>query len=271
MSIRTKSTGAVAVAGTVLLLVSTACAHVKRQEFQAEMARLEQDIRDESTAGDAALGDRIDGLSGDLDRTDRRVSDVERRTAESLARTEQLESDLRALAVAFSASVERIENTLAFNAPVHFDYNSAVLRDGDLPVLQRLAAVMAEHYPDSLITVEGFTDSAGPVAYNLVLGKARADAVRTFLVDQGSLRGDQVRTVSYGEAEERQVSPGASGPGDNGLPNRRVTLVIETTGSSWDIAAPDNAAMDNAAPHDAAPHDAAPAEPPVEADSPMGS
>ena len=242
MSVCTTRTSAIALTGIVLLLASTACAHVKRQEFQAEMARLEQDMRDESAAGDAALGHRVDGLGGDLNRIDGRVTDLDRRASEALARTEQLESDLRALAVGFSASVERLENALAFNVPVHFDYDSAELREGDLPVLERLAAVMTEHYPDSLITVEGFTDSAGPVAYNLVLGKARADAVRTFLVERGSLRGDRVRTVSYGEAEDRQVNPGAWGPGENGMTNRRLTLVIETTGNEWDLAAPDDPA-----------------------------
>ncbi len=237
MTFRTTRTGLAALA-VVTLLASTACAHVKRQEFQTEMARLEQGLRAESVNGDATLGSRIDGLDGDVRRMDGRISDVDRRAAENSARTTQLESDLRALAVAFSASVERIENALAFNVPVHFEYDSAELRDDDLPVLERFAAVMIEHYTDSLITVEGFTDSAGPVAYNLVLGKARADAVRTFLVDHGSLSSDRIRTVSYGEAEARQVSPGASGPGESGMTNRRVTLVVETTGSEWDVATP---------------------------------
>lgn len=242
MLIQTTRASVIVATGVTLLLASTACAHVKRQEFQAEMARLEQDVRDQSAADDAALDDRIDGLGDELDRVDSRVGELDRLASESMARTEQLESDLRALAVAFSASVERFENALAFNVPVHFDYDSAELRDGDRPVLERLSSVMTEHYPDSLITVEGFTDSAGPVAYNLVLGKARADAVRAFLVEHGSLRGDQVRAVSYGEDAERQVNPGAWGPGEAGLSNRRVTLVIETGGNEWDIATPDNAA-----------------------------
>ncbi len=242
MSICTKRTRATAAAGIVLVLASTACAHVKRKEFQAEMARLEQEIRDESAAGDAALGHRVDGLGGELNRINGRVTDLDRHASENLARTEQLESDLRALAVTFSASVERLEKALAFNVPVRFDYDSAELREGDLPVLKRLAAVMTEHYPDSLITVEGFTDSAGPATYNLVLGKARADAVRTFLVERGNLRGDRVRTVSYGEAPDRLVNPGAWGPGESGMTNRRVTLVIETTGGEWDLATPDNPA-----------------------------
>ena len=238
MSIRTTPSGLVALA-VATLLASTACAHVKRQEFQTEMARLEQDLRAESTTGDAALGSCIDGVDGELRRMDGQLTDIDRRAAENIARTAQLESDLRALAVAFSASVDRIENALAFNVPVHFEYDSAELRNEDLPVLERFATVMTEHYPASLITVEGFTDSAGPVAYNLALGKARADAVRTFLMAHGSLSADRVRTVSYGESEDRQVSPGAWGPGESGMTNRRVTLVVETSGGEWDVATPE--------------------------------
>jgi hypothetical protein len=37
----------------------------------------------------------------------------------------------------------------------------------------------------------------------------------------------QVKSVSYGESRNRQVVPGAKGPGDAGLENRRVALVID--------------------------------------------
>ena len=62
MLIQTTRASVIVATSVTLLLASTACAHVKRQEFQAEMARLEQDVRDQSAADDAALDDRIDGL-----------------------------------------------------------------------------------------------------------------------------------------------------------------------------------------------------------------
>jgi hypothetical protein len=39
-----------------------------------------------------------------------------------------------------------------------------------------------------------------------------------------------VKAVSYGEAADRQVVPGARGPGVTGIENRRVALVVDYSG-----------------------------------------
>jgi hypothetical protein len=67
------------------------------------------------------------------------------------------------------------------------------------------------------------------------LGQARADAVKEYL--GSSLGGTTVRAVSYGEARNRQITPGAQGPGEEGLENRRVALVVDYTGASTAPAA----------------------------------
>lgn len=219
---------AVALGTTVLLGSAVGCAHVKKDEFAAEITRLETDLRAEYQAADADLAADIDSVDGRVDGLDARVAAVDARTA-------QLETDLQTLATEVDATVVRLENAIAFNAPVHFEYDSAELREQDRPVLERLASVIDGYYSESLITIEGFTDPAGSQAYNRRLGERRAEAVRQFLAESGVEAG-RIRTVSYGESEERQVVPGAYGPGEAGLPNRRVTVVIETAGPEWDIA-----------------------------------
>lgn len=77
------------------------------------------------------------------------------------------------------------------------------------------------------MTVEGFTDPAGTASYNKRLGQHRADAVKEYLATAGGFETTQLKAVSYGEARNRQVAPGARGPGDEGLENRRVALVID--------------------------------------------
>ena len=112
--------------------------------------------------------------------------------------------------------------------PVFFAFDESAIRDGDRPALDKFATVIREHHPNVLVTVEGFTDPAGDADYNQWLGQQRANAVRDYLVQQGRLNADNVRAVSYGEASNRQVTPGAWG--DDGLANRRITLVIEYVG-----------------------------------------
>lgn len=227
-STRTIRTLAVGAGLLVVLAPVIGCSHVKKQDLNTRLTQLESDLRDDYEAGDRALAGRIDS-------TDARVRTLGSSVADLDARTVALESDLRALAVELDATVERFGNALAFNVPVHFDYDQADVRPQDEPLLDRFAGVVGQYYPDSLITVEGFTDPAGPAEYNLKLGQRRADSVRSYLVDSGGLHPSRVRAVSYGEAVDRQVLPGAEGPGEQGEPNRRVTLVVETADADWDL------------------------------------
>jgi peptidoglycan-associated lipoprotein len=201
--------GIVLLAALVVGLLSGCAAKVTRQDFNAEMARL----REEMQAGDRANATRIDSTS-------QLVLDHQRRL-------DALEKELQAMRQEYNVSIERVKGMLKFDVPVHFDFASADLREGDRPVLDRFAGVVREYYPRALVTVEGFTDPAGGAAYNRRLGRRRAEAVREYLASNGRVPPEQLRAVSYGKAKDRQVRPGAKGPGPAGLENRRVALVID--------------------------------------------
>jgi peptidoglycan-associated lipoprotein len=188
------------------LFLASACSYVKRDDFESEVARLRQEM----TAGDQQIAGEVRSLEARMD-----------------ARMNALDRALDDLEVEFGARVERIESSLRVHAPVHFGFDDARLDPDQVAVLDRLASVLREHYPEALVTVEGFTDPAGSAAYNLRLGRARADEVRSYLISQGGLSATQIRAVSYGEAAERQVVPGAAGPGAAGRENRRAVIVID--------------------------------------------
>jgi peptidoglycan-associated lipoprotein len=201
-----KRTGVLVATGAIL----SGCARVKPEELDAALAdiRTEMQDGDQRVSGEVAtLGGRVDGLESRLD---------------------ALESRLTQLAQEFDATVERLETAIRFDMPVYFDFDSSDLTDTHRQILSRFAGVVREYYPTALITAEGFTDAVGTPEYNQALGLRRADAVKGFLVQQG-LSGDQVRSVSYGEAQNRQVSS-AHGPGSEGWENRRVALVIDHNG-----------------------------------------
>jgi len=116
------------------------------------------------------------------------------------------------------------EGRVRVDMTAHFEYKQTDLRDEDKRALDDFAAVVRERGPNVLVTVEGFTDSAGPREYNKWLGQKRADAVRDYLIANGLRRG-QIRSISYGEDPARQVLPHATG--NKASFNRRVALVIE--------------------------------------------
>ena len=130
--------------------------------------------------------------------------------------------------------MEKEKTLLKFDVPVHFEFDRSDLREADRPVLDRFASVVKEYYPGAVITVEGFTDPAGGEAYNRQLGQRRAESVREYLTTSGGFNSETIRAVSYGEVRNRQVIPGAKGPGDEGMENRRVALVIDHSAIATD-------------------------------------
>jgi peptidoglycan-associated lipoprotein len=201
--------GVRAFAALAVAAAATGCAHVSQDDFSAEMER----VRTEMAESDEALGTRITANESSIQTVQTRL--------------DRVESELQRLAEEFDATVQRLETALRFAAPVHFAFDDANVRPEDRELLERFSAVVQQHYPGALVTVEGFTDPAGSAAYNLRLGQRRADAVKTVLVDEGSLNGGMVRTVSYGEDTSRLIDPSQSGPGASGMANRRVVLVID--------------------------------------------
>lgn len=200
--------------GTLALSIALGgCATVGQDEFNAEIASIRAEIVDGDERVMNGLGQRIDGLDA--------------RTAALEGQMDELEGALRSLESEFDVTVERLEASLMFSTPIHFGFDRADVTADHTPLLERFASVVNGHYPNALVTVEGFTDPAGSEAYNLELGQRRADAVRTWLVDEGSLVADLVRAVSYGEDTSRLVRDGASGPGAAGEANRRVVFVVE--------------------------------------------
>jgi len=214
-SLATGSTMALRTGAVLVLVALTGCGYAKRKNVDAQMAQ----IRTELQSGDQGVENR---LNGKIDETNGRVATLEQRA-------QALESELQSMRSEFSAQIENLKGMLAFNLPVHFDYDNADLRSQDETVLQKFANVVKEYYPNAVVTVEGFTDGAGSASYNLKLGKNRAESVKTYLEGQG-LMGDAIKVVSYGESRDRQVMPGAQGPGEAGMQNRRVSLVIDYSG-----------------------------------------
>lgn len=206
----------VARGGAVLsLAVLASCGYAKRDDVDAEFAQL----RSEVESADQALDQRI----GDVDS---RVNGLEQRTA-------ALEQDLQALRNDFNTTIERMEGLLSFAVPVNFEFDEAIVRGPDQEVLARFAAVVMEYYPNAVVTVEGFTDPVGSVEYNQQLGLRRAEAVKELLVHNGLVDAN-VRAVSYGKSADRLLSQ-EGGP-ERGEENRRVSLVIDYTGTGLMMA-----------------------------------
>jgi outer membrane protein OmpA-like peptidoglycan-associated protein len=69
---------------------------------------------------------------------------------------------------------------------IHFDFNSDKLQDRSKPLLDNLASAMKNDRLSELkFRIEGHTDAKGTATYNEALSKRRADAVVSYLSQQG--------------------------------------------------------------------------------------
>jgi peptidoglycan-associated lipoprotein len=208
----------VARGGAILSLALLAsCGYAKKKEVDAQFAQMRSDMQ----ATDQALDQKITQVDGKVNEVANRVNGLAERTA-------ALERDLQALRTQFNATVERMEGLLTFSVPVNFEFDKSDVRANDQQVLNKFAEVVKGYYPNAIVTVEGFTDPVGSQAYNQRLGRQRAESVKDVLVQNG-LMGDRVRVVSYGEASNRLIT--RDGGPDRGMENRRVSLVIDYSGT----------------------------------------
>jgi outer membrane protein OmpA-like peptidoglycan-associated protein len=87
----------------------------------------------------------------------------------------------------------------ALSLPVRFAFDSANMLPEARAQLDALAAGIKLLAPERSVTVEGHTDAAGSEAYNLELSRARARAVRDYLVQHHGIDAARLKTIGYGE------------------------------------------------------------------------
>ncbi|MBZ0232881.1 MAG: OmpA family protein, partial [Deltaproteobacteria bacterium] len=82
--------------------------------------------------------------------------------------------------------------------PIHFEFDSAIIKPESYPVVRAVAEALRAHGHIRRMEIGGHTDSRGSAAYNLALSRRRAAAVRQFLVDEG-IAADRLESEGYGE------------------------------------------------------------------------
>lgn len=122
------------------------------------------------------------------------------------------------------AEVVRIDDGIVVNfdenSGVYFATNQFNINEDSQKTLNGLAKVMVE-YPQTNILVVGHTDNTGSDTYNMTLSKNRAQAVTSFLIQEGISSG-RFTTQWYGESQPKYDNTTEEGRAKN----RRVTLAI---------------------------------------------
>ncbi|MFQ5416057.1 MAG: OmpA family protein [Myxococcota bacterium] len=113
--------------------------------------------------------------------------------------------------------------TVRFPSGLLFSLGSAELGPVARGRLKDVAATL-KRYPDTHVQILGYTDSSGSDAFNLDLSKARALAVRGYLVSQGVAAG-RVESAGFGKAG----AIASNSTPDGRRHNRRVDILVRAS------------------------------------------
>lgn len=123
----------------------------------------------------------------------------------------ELERDLSALGQVVGLKIE-------------FDVDKSRIRPESFPLLDNLGqALIGPELKGRKVVVGGHTDSDASVEHNLKLSRARAEAVKDYLVRKFRIPAGQIRTEGFGQA--RPIAPNDTL--ENKQLNRRVEVRVE--------------------------------------------
>lgn len=111
---------------------------------------------------------------------------------------------------------------LQIKGKVFFDINKATIKSDSYLLLLEIARFINERPQITLIEVQGHTDRQGSREYNIDLSRRRAEAVMRYLIDEGSVNPDRLRSKGYGFDMPLEEGSGA----DAAARNRRVEFVV---------------------------------------------
>jgi outer membrane protein OmpA-like peptidoglycan-associated protein len=140
--------------------------------------------------------------------------------AQAVEAQKQLRAQLLAQLNAVLQTVDTPRGLVVTMADVLFASGKYELSQPATLALAKMSGVILAH-PGLTLKIAGYTDSTGSDEFNLKLSGQRADAVRTFLVQQG-LNPASVTSMGMGSADPVASNDTASGR----QLNRRVEIVV---------------------------------------------
>ncbi len=87
---------------------------------------------------------------------------------------------------------------LKIKGTVYFDSGKAIIKPESYELLLAIALFINERPFLTKIEIQGHTDKQGRRAYNIKLSQQRADAVKRFLVKEGSVESQRLQSKGYG-------------------------------------------------------------------------
>lgn len=88
----------------------------------------------------------------------------------------------------------------------HFAHGKATLTPKGKEMLEQNVLIMKQN-PDLKVRIAGYTSAAGTPEFNQILSEKRADAVMTYILQDGGIAPERIDTIGYGENRPAMYEP----------------------------------------------------------------
>ena len=92
------------------------------------------------------------------------------------------------------------DNRIEIGEKIQFAYDKAEVLSESFAILDELAKVIQENPHVQKVSIEGHASDEGEEQHNLILSKARAEAVRAYLIAKG-VSADRLSSTGFGEGK----------------------------------------------------------------------
>ena len=143
------------------------------------------------------MGTRMGTLEASVTEATAGAKSAQDRASSAMARAEEVDGRLTRL------WSNRNARSLVETLDVRFRFGKADLDDGAQTALLGLVKEMKQN-ARLAVELEGYTDSAGSLEYNVALSQRRVEAVRRFLVQQG-IEVSRINAIGLGPLADRNL------------------------------------------------------------------
>jgi peptidoglycan-associated lipoprotein len=175
----------------------------------------------------ATVDQKVESVSESVEENQQRLQEHDQKLASIGSLIQQHDSQFQAVDGRIAEVRRMAEGKLLFketirNDQAKFGFDSADLAPEVQATLDAFVANLIAENRGVYLEIQGHTDATGPEAWNLALGKKRADAVLAYLYKQHHVPLHRMEVFSYGSS-----APVAdNGTRDGRAMNRRVEILV---------------------------------------------
>jgi outer membrane protein OmpA-like peptidoglycan-associated protein len=175
----------------------------------------------------AALDKKVEGVETSVEENQKRIKEHDERLASIGSLISQHDSQFKAVdgrieEVRKFAQGKLIAKEILKNNESKFKIDSSELSPEAKATLDKFVQALIAQDRGVYLEIQGHTDSTGPEAWNLLLGKQRAEAVMEYLYKQHRVPLHRMQVISFGSS-----SPLADNTSKEGrAQNRRVEILV---------------------------------------------